>query len=80
MAVPTTVHLDEELLARLEQARSRTGLSMDSLVARALEASLPHPERVSNRIRIQPVDMGQYPHLNYDSISELLAHEDDPAS
>ncbi len=76
MSIRTTVTLDEDVLEKVKQESRERGDSfketLNNLLRFALSAEKAPPSQ-QKPFKIRPFhDMGAFPGLNYDNISELL--------
>jgi len=72
--VRTTLTLDEDVAARLEQEARRTGRSFKDTVNDLLRLALQARRRPDRRrpFKVAPRDLGLRPGLSYDSVGDLL--------
>ena len=79
VSVRTTVTLDEDVAARLNEAVRRTGRSFRSVVNETLRAGLNVDVPTQEPFRVASFDTGPWPEdVDFDSISSLLDRLDGP--
>ena len=71
----TTLTIDDDVAARLEEARKKTGMSFKEIVDQTLRKGLERQQVSSRKLPrfvVKPRAMGKMAGLNYANIGELL--------
>ncbi len=75
MGIGLTVTLDEDVYERLRRESRSRGLSFQQTLNDVIRSGLRAPNRY---MTIETFDMGAFPGLDYDNISELLEQIEGP--
>ena len=79
MSKRTTVTLDDDLLFRIKEISRTRGVSFSEALNELLRTALNEkPLRSVELFKIEPVDMGYRPGLNYDCTEALLEYAEGP--
>jgi metal-responsive CopG/Arc/MetJ family transcriptional regulator len=79
MSTRTTVTLDDDVLIRVKELSQAHGISFRQAVNELLRTALIEKSPQSRvPFRVQPIDMGYRPELNYDSTEALLEYGEGP--
>jgi len=74
MSIRTTVTLEQDVAERLHAESRRLGISFRECINETIRKGLlVGPTRTAKPFKIEPVDMGSIPGINYDNIGELIA-------
>ena len=76
----TTMTLDDDVAAKLDQASRKSGAPFRRVLNEALRRGLADPPQRSKtkRLKIRPRDLGTRAGMNLDNISELLDQVEGP--
>lgn len=79
MSKRTTLTLDDDLLFRIKEISRIRGISFREALNELLRTALKEkPVRSVEPFKIEPVDMGYRPELNYDCTEALLEYAEGP--
>ena len=79
MSKRTTVTLDDDLLFRIKEISRTRGVSFSEALNELLRTALNEkPLRSVELFKIEPLDMGYRPGLNYDCTEALLEYAEGP--
>jgi hypothetical protein len=76
--VRTTLTIDDDVAALLEEEQRRSGASFKETVNRALRKGLTSPALPRERFQVKPIDLGVPKGFSFDNISELLDELEGP--
>jgi hypothetical protein len=75
MSTRTTVTLDDDVLIRVKEVSRTRGVSFREALNELLRTALiEKPARTEEPFKIEPLDLGYRPELNYDSTEALLEY------
>jgi hypothetical protein len=75
MSTRTTVTLDDDVLIRVKEVSRTRGVSFREALNELLRTALIEtPARSEEPFKIEPLDLGYRPELNYDSTEALLEY------
>ncbi|HEY3783360.1 MAG TPA: hypothetical protein VGL56_19945 [Fimbriimonadaceae bacterium] len=76
MSIRTTLTLDEDIAAKLKEESRARGIPFRKLLNDALRRGLQSMKSSTTRkpFKIDAVDLGAMPGLNYDNIGALIEH------
>jgi hypothetical protein len=79
MSIRTTVALDDDVLLGVKEISRARGISFREALNGLLRTALiEKPLHSAEPFRVQPIDMGYRPELNYDSTEALLEYGEGP--
>jgi hypothetical protein len=79
MSIRTTVALDEDVLIRVKEVSRTRGVSFREALNELLRTALiEKPPRSAEPFKVEPIDLGYRPELNYDSTEALLEYGEGP--
>ena len=75
----TTITLDESTAELIQEEMRRSGKTLEETVNESLRAHLTSKTtRPKVPFKVEPFDMGVYPHLNYDKVWQLIEEVEGP--
>lgn len=78
MSIRTTITLDDDVVERVKRESRMRGASFKQTLNDLLRAGLAEKPKARRPFKIKPMNMGYYPHLNYDKIEQLIERAEGP--
>jgi hypothetical protein len=81
MHMRTTVTIEPYLDQKIQERMRKTGCSFKQAVNYFLLLGVKEAEKHKGErkpFKVKPLDLGMYPHLDYDDISELIEYAEGP--